>query len=69
MISNRLHISHLLFANDILLFSTANATHLKNLHFVINTFELALGLKVNMQKFVIANVNVEDSLLQQAKSI
>lgn len=38
------HVSHLLFADDILLFSTPNEVKLQNLKLLLNSFELASGL-------------------------
>lgn len=43
-------ISHLLFVDDILLLSIDNATYMKNLRFIIKTFEKASGLIINLLK-------------------
>lgn len=63
------YISHLLFADDILLFLKASVEHLKNLNFIVKSFEQASGLKVNLHKSCIAGVNVDDDLMQQAEDI
>lgn len=53
-----LHRSHLLFANDILLFSITKETKIQNLFYLIKGFERASGLRINVQKSTIYGVNV-----------
>lgn len=48
--NNLVQISHLLFVEDILLLSIDNATYMKNLRFIIKTFEKAFGLIINLLK-------------------
>jgi hypothetical protein len=42
--------SHLLFAEDILIFYGALSSNLRDLHSLFLCFEVALGLKVNLDK-------------------
>ncbi len=41
------HVSHLLFADDTLIFSDANHAHIFNLHLLFTWFEAISGLKIN----------------------
>lgn len=45
-----LMISHLLFADDTLIFYDANYNHIENLRSVFTWFEVVFGLKVNLSK-------------------
>jgi hypothetical protein len=44
------HVSHLLFADDTLIFSDANPEHIFNLHLLFTWFEAISGLKINFNK-------------------
>lgn len=57
--NNSTHISHLLFADDILLFLVDEASYLQNLQYIIKAFEIAFGLKINLAKFFIAGINID----------
>jgi hypothetical protein len=48
--NNLLHISHLLFADDTLIFSDANPDHILHLRILFTSFEAILGLKINLCK-------------------
>ena len=48
--NNLLHISHLLFADDTLIFSDANPDHILHLCILFTSFEVILGLKINLCK-------------------
>ena len=43
-----LTVSHLLFADDTLIFCNANSHHLAALHGILARFEVVLGLKINL---------------------
>jgi hypothetical protein len=43
-------VSHLLFADDTLVFSDANPEHIFNLHLLVTWFEAVSGLKINLNK-------------------
>ena len=55
---NNYNISHLLFADDILIFVEDNDTYINNFQVALSLFELASGLKFNMSKSIISPVNV-----------
>ncbi|KAA0050814.1 LINE-1 retrotransposable element ORF2 protein [Cucumis melo var. makuwa] len=57
-LANDCNISHILFADDILLFVEDNDLYLKNLRMAISLFEKASGLKINLSKSVMVPVNV-----------
>ncbi|KAE8732814.1 hypothetical protein F3Y22_tig00001728pilonHSYRG00086 [Hibiscus syriacus] len=57
----RSEILHIQFADDLLLFSAANERSLKNFNRVLKIFELAAGLKLNIQKSKIYGINVDES--------
>jgi hypothetical protein len=44
------HVSHLLFADDTLIFSDANPEHIFNLRLLFTWFEAASGLRINFNK-------------------
>jgi hypothetical protein len=54
--SESLCISHLLFANDILIFSDANPSHIFHLRLVFTWFEAISRLKINFSKSKVAPV-------------
>lgn len=51
-------ITHLLFANDILLFVEDHDKSIENMRIVIHLFELASGLSINLNKSNISPINV-----------
>ena len=53
---NSLMISHLLFADDTLIFCGANSDHISNLRYVFTWFEAVSGLKINLSKSEIVPV-------------
>ncbi|KAA0034017.1 LINE-1 retrotransposable element ORF2 protein [Cucumis melo var. makuwa] len=57
-LANDCNISHILFADDILLFVEDNDLYLNNLRMAISLFEKASGLKINLTKSVMVPVNV-----------
>jgi hypothetical protein len=59
-----LMVSHLLFADDTLLFCDADSEQISNLRYVFSWFEVCSGLKINLSKSEIVSVgdvpNIED---------
>jgi hypothetical protein len=53
-------LSHLQFANDTLIFSSASLSSLQNVKRILLCFELISGLKVNFYKSSIIGVGIED---------
>lgn len=58
--NNSAHISHLLFIDDILLFSVNDISSLQNLRFIIMAFEKASGLKINLSKSYVVGINIDE---------
>lgn len=53
------NLTHLLLADDILLFIEDNDESIENMKNVVHLFELASGLNVNLRKFFIFPINVD----------
>jgi hypothetical protein len=60
--SGVINISHLLFANDTLVFCGANPDHLHYLHLLFLSFEAVSDLKINLAKSVLVLVGYVDEL-------
>lgn len=63
------HVSYLLFADDILLFSKANPAALKNMFLVIKAFEAGSGLKINLQKSSFVGINIIEQTVNEIELI
>lgn len=63
------HVSYLLFADDILLFSKANPAALKNMFLVIKTFEAGSGLKIKLQKSSFVGINIIEQTVNEIELI
>ncbi|KAK8699821.1 hypothetical protein V6N13_018235 [Hibiscus sabdariffa] len=55
----KLSISHLQFADDLIIFYGASATQIKNVKCILRCFELAVGLHLNLKKSALFGINVE----------
>lgn len=56
-----INLTHLFFANDILLFVEDHDDSIENMIYVIHLFELAFGLCVNMNKSTIFPINSDSN--------
>jgi hypothetical protein len=61
-----INISHLLFADDILVFSEANLDHLRYLRILLVCFEAISGLKVNLAKSLLVPIGNVDNVVELA---
>jgi hypothetical protein len=61
-----INISHLLFADDILVFSEANPDHLRYLHVLLVCFEAVSGLNVNLAKSLLVPIGNVDNVVELA---
>lgn len=59
-INNSCSITHLLFADDILIFVEDDGASIKNLQIALRLFELASGLKINLSKSTISPINTSE---------
>ncbi|GLT53880.1 hypothetical protein SLA2020_271180 [Shorea laevis] len=55
-------VSHLLFADDTLIFCGANEEHIRNLRCLLLCFESILGLKINLSKSEIIPIGEVDEI-------
>lgn len=60
-IENRFNLSHVLFANDILIFIEDIDEYPTNLRYILHTFEFASGLNFKLNKFTITPINVDSN--------
>jgi hypothetical protein len=67
--SEAFNISHLLFADDTLVFCGANSDHLHYLRMLLLSFEAVSGLKINLAKSVMVPVGDVDNMDGLAKHI
>ncbi|KAE8655648.1 hypothetical protein F3Y22_tig00117021pilonHSYRG00103 [Hibiscus syriacus] len=56
-------LSHLQFADDLIIFSKASIRDLKNVRRVLLIYELLVGLKINLVKSKIYGINIEEDVL------
>jgi len=61
-----INISHLLFADDTLVFYKASTSHLRYLHVLLFCFEAISGLKVNLAKSFLVHVGNVDNAAELA---
>ena len=67
--SNGLHISHLLYADDTILFCDADMSQLLYVQMVLTCFEVATGLRVNMSKSKMVPVGEVQNMSELAESL
>ncbi|TYK21642.1 LINE-1 retrotransposable element ORF2 protein [Cucumis melo var. makuwa] len=63
-----INLTHLLFADDILLFVEDDEHSIQNLKNIINLFQLASGLSINLNKSTISPINVGAARTEQIAS-
>ncbi|KAL0555833.1 hypothetical protein IC582_004334 [Cucumis melo] len=66
--NDNLNLTHLLFADDILLFVEDDEHSLQNLKNIINLFQLASGLNINLNKSTISPINIDAARTDQIAS-
>lgn len=59
--SPKLNLTHILFADDILIFVEDNEEYITNLQIALYLFDSASGLNINMNKSTISPINVNSS--------
>ena len=63
---NRVNVSHLLFANDTLVFYGANVSQIRHIEALLGCFEAVAGLKVNLSKYALVPVGSQGEVDQLA---
>lgn len=62
------HVSHLQFADDIILFLPDDRENFLHVLMIIQVFELVFGIRINLGKSGIAGINIQEgSLCELAK--
>ncbi|KAE8672120.1 ADP-ribosylation factor-like protein 8B [Hibiscus syriacus] len=61
----RVDMSHIQFADDLLIFSDANGMGIQNLNRILKFFEVAAGLKLNKMKTKIFGINVDGNTVKR----
>ncbi|GMI86725.1 hypothetical protein HRI_002341800 [Hibiscus trionum] len=64
-----INISHIQFADDLLMFSKASLGEIRNIKRVLRLFEIASGLQLNLNKCRLYGLNVEDNTLKEWASV
>ncbi|KAE8733873.1 putative plastid-lipid-associated protein 14 [Hibiscus syriacus] len=62
---NSFELSHLQFADDLLIFCNASVGELKNMRRVFMIFELMSGLQINLTKSILFGINVNDDVISE----
>ena len=60
--NNEVNLSHLQFADDNVLFSTAKKDVMVNVRRILDCFGIMSGLQINLEKSALIPLNCEDSL-------
>nr|GEX48317.1 RNA-directed DNA polymerase, eukaryota, reverse transcriptase zinc-binding domain protein [Tanacetum cinerariifolium] len=60
-IGSNIHLSHLFYADDVIIFSDWNQNDMKNITRILNIFYIASGLKINFHKSNVFGVGVSNS--------
>ncbi|KAL4384774.1 hypothetical protein GQ457_15G024410 [Hibiscus cannabinus] len=66
---NKIEVSHIQFADDLILFFGAAETQIKNVVRILKGFELAAGLKLNLHKSKLFGVNVDDLKIESCAAL
>ncbi|KAE8701523.1 leghemoglobin C2-like [Hibiscus syriacus] len=62
---NSFNLSHLQFADDLIIFCRASITQIKNVRRVLRIFGLMTGLHLNLAKSKLYGINMENDLLEE----
>ncbi|KAL4310832.1 hypothetical protein GQ457_01G001810 [Hibiscus cannabinus] len=62
-------ISHIQFADDLIIFCGADEAHVQNIVRILRGFEIAAGLRLNLSKSKVIGVNTDDALTDKLKTI
>jgi hypothetical protein len=68
-ISGLTHILHILFADDVLILTSASLAEWTTIHSLLCTFCAATGLEINHQKSVFITHNVQEPLISEVKEL
>ncbi|KAL4351250.1 hypothetical protein GQ457_06G036320 [Hibiscus cannabinus] len=67
--NDSVEISHLQFADDLIIFCRDNESQIRNIVRILRGFELVSGLQINLRKSKLLGINVEESLVDSWASI
>ncbi|GJS04719.1 hypothetical protein Tco_0321227 [Tanacetum coccineum] len=62
--SNGIHVSHLFYVDDVIIFSDWNQNDIDNIIWILNVFYIASGLKINVYKSNLYGVGVSSSEIE-----
>ena len=68
-ISNHIELTHVLFLDDVLMFGDGTFGNLQNLVKVLDSYQKATGMEINLEKLKLSQNNVHEGTLLEDKEL